>query len=81
VTYFNAFRGRVQSPQGSKSIVNDAECVAPGSRFAFEFRFYPSRIKADDMADIFASAMVIGLGSCKSFERGKFRINELVFRE
>ncbi len=80
-TYFQAFRGRVQSPQGSKSIVNDAECVAPGSRFAFEFRFYPSRIKSGDMADIFASAMIVGLGSAKSFERGKFSVNELIFHE
>lgn len=78
-TYFQAFRGRVQSPQGSKSIVNDAECVAPGSRFSFEFRFYPSRIKSNDIADIFASAMIIGLGSAKSFERGKFSVNELKF--
>lgn len=78
-TYFQSFRGRVQSPQGSKSIVNDCECVAVGSRFAFEFRFFPARIKADDIADIFASAMIIGLGSAKAFERGKFSINNLTF--
>jgi hypothetical protein len=78
-TYFQSFRGRVQSPAGSKSIVNDCECVAAGSRFGFEFRFYPARIKADDIADIFASAMIIGLGSGKAFERGKFSINSLTF--
>lgn len=76
-TYFQEFMGRVGTPQGSKSIVTDAECVATGSRFSFSLRFKPGRITQNDIVDIFACAMVIGLGSAKSFERGKFRIASL----
>lgn len=79
-TYFDTLRGRVQSPQGSKSIVNDVECCPVGSRFSFQFQFMPTKINRDDIADVFASAMIIGLGSAKSFERGKFAINSLTFQ-
>ncbi len=78
VTTFQRFRGRVQSPQGSKSIVNDAETAAIGSRFEFEFRYLPTKLNKDDVVKIFSSAMVVGLGSAKAFERGKFDINKLV---
>lgn len=79
VTQFDTLRGRVQSPQGSKSIVNDVETCPVGSRFSFQFRYMPTKVTKDDIVDIFASAMVIGLGSAKSFERGKFSINSLTF--
>jgi hypothetical protein len=80
-TYFQEFMGRVQSPQGSKSIVTDAQCIAPGSRFEFSLRYPPYRIDDETIADIFASMMIIGLGSAKSFEKGKFRIEKLTITE
>lgn len=79
-TYFQTFRGRVNTPTGSKSIVNDAESVKAGARFEFEFRYYPGKISMDDLADMFAAAMVIGLGSCKAYERGKYQVDKLTYQ-
>ena len=79
-TYFQEFMGRVQTPQGSKSVITDSECVNPGSRFEFGFRYAVGKISEDDVADMFACAMVIGLGSAKSFERGKFRVERLTLQ-
>lgn len=76
-TYFSRFMGSVSGARGRQSIVHDSECVLPGTRFAFEYRFFDQRINAEDAADIFACAMTIGLGSCKAMERGKFKINKL----
>lgn len=78
-TFWQRFMGRVHTPQGSKSIVTWSECAPPGTRFSFELRYYPARLTQDNMADVFAAAMVLGLGSCKSFERGKFRVDKLSF--
>ena len=77
-TELQFFRGRISSPQGSKSIQNVAECCLAGAQFAFEYRFADGKINEDDVADIAACAMVIGLGSCKAFERGKFAIERLM---
>ena len=77
-TYFQKFMGRVSSPQGSVSIVHTSECVAPKSRFGFEFRFLPgigkNQVKEQDIKDVLALAMIVGLGSVKALERGKFKI-------
>jgi hypothetical protein len=76
-TEFRMLRGRVATPQGPMSIVTMSEACLAGARFAFQYRFYNGKISDSDVADIFASAMVIGLGSAKAFECGKFRIDEL----
>jgi hypothetical protein len=76
-TYFQKFMGRVQTPKGSVSIVNEAECAAPGTRFSFEYFWPGNKLEQEDMANLFACAMVIGLGSCKALERGKFRIDDI----
>lgn len=76
-TYYKEFKGSVSTPKGRQSIVNTAECAPPGTRFAFEFRYAEDKVKEEDIADIFACAMNIGLGSCKSFECGKFIIRSL----
>jgi hypothetical protein len=74
-TYFREFMGRVQTPGGLVSIIHQSECVAPGSRFAWEFRFMPVRgLTADAIQDVLGMAMIVGLGSARSLERGKFRI-------
>lgn len=78
-TIYTKFKGRVQTAKGSASIINDCECAPPGTRFSFEFRYFPGKITENDLLDIFSAATVIGLGSCKAFERGKFKINDLVF--
>lgn len=81
-TEFKTFKGRVQGPKGSVSIVSDKECAPPGTRFAFEFRLSAGqksmgKISKDDIAGIFAIAMTIGLGSARAFERGHFRVDKL----
>lgn len=73
-TYHKDFMGRVQSPSGPVSIIHKSECLAPGTRFAFEFRFLQHRLSLDDIQDVLAFMMTIGLGSARSLERGKFRI-------
>ena len=76
-TYLEYFKGRVSSPQGSKSIVTLSEVCPAGTLFQFQFRFFNGKIRDNDIADMFAAAMVIGLGSARAFERGKFSINRL----
>jgi hypothetical protein len=76
-TYFHDFRGRVSTPAGSMSIVSDRECVASGTRFGFEFRWYAGKIGGEDMAKVVSAMEVIGLGSAKAFERGKFKIRHM----
>lgn len=72
------FMGRVQTPRGPVSILHQSEVIEPGSRFAFEFRFLNNNLHknlvADDIKDVLALAMIVGLGSARSLERGKFRI-------
>jgi hypothetical protein len=77
-TSFQEFRGRISTPQGSLNIVNHKEVAPAGTRFAFAFRWYNGKIKENDIANIFAAAMNIGLGSAKSFENGKFSVEDLV---
>jgi len=76
-TYYQTFKGRVQSPQGANSIVSDRECAPAGSRFSFEFRWYNAKLTEEDIMGIFAAAGQIGLGSAKAFERGKFEVARL----
>jgi hypothetical protein len=76
-TYFHDFRGRVSTPAGSMSIISDRECVDSGIRFAFEFRWFAGKINGEDMARIASAMTVIGLGSAKSFERGKFVVRSM----
>jgi len=76
-TWFDVLRGRVSTPQGMKSIMTSVEKIRAGARFAFQLRYVPGRITIDDMASIFAAAGHIGLGSAKSFECGRFRVDDL----
>lgn len=76
-TYFQQFKGRVQAPSGSVSIVGDRECAAAGTCFTFEFAWRKGKLSEDDVVSIFAAAQNIGLGSAKAFERGKFRVDTL----
>lgn len=73
-TFHKEFMGRVQTPQGAVSIIHQSECVEPGSRFAFEFRFPKGKLKQEDVRDVLAMMMIVGIGSARSLERGKFRI-------
>lgn len=75
-TEWEEFKGRVSSPQGNKSIVHHTECVPPGTRFDFEFRFIRGPLKDADIQDFLALAMIVGLGSVKSLGCGKWRILE-----
>jgi hypothetical protein len=73
-SYHREFMGRVQTPAGQASIIHHSECIEAGSRFAFEFRFMPGKVTENDMRDVLAMCMVVGLGSARSLERGKFSI-------
>jgi hypothetical protein len=74
-TYYKEFMGRVQSPQGAVSIIHWSECVPPGTRFAFEFNFIPvAGLREDDLHSLLSLLMIVGLGSARSLESGKFRI-------
>ena len=74
-TTFEEFKGRVNSPKGSVSIVHHSECVPAGTRFEFQFQFLSGKIKEDDLKDMAALSMIVGLGSVKALDLGKFRIN------
>ena len=76
-TTYQRFMGRVNTPSGPKSIVNDAECAPVGSRFEFQFQWYDNKLTENDIVGIFACLPVIGVGSAKALERGKFDIVEL----
>ena len=76
-TEYQKFMGRVNTPSGAKSIVNDAETCPAGSRFSFRFQWYDAKLTEKHMVQIFAAMPVIGLGSAKSLERGKFDIESL----
>jgi hypothetical protein len=76
-TEYQKFMGRVNTPSGAKSIVNDAECAPAGSRFSFRFQWYDAKLTEADIVSVFAALPVIGLGSAKSLERGKFDIESL----
>ena len=80
-TYFRTLHGRVTLPQGQRSIVTQCECVGPGTRFWFKFRYHPKKLTFDDIANIFAMAQTIGLGLAKAFECGKFEITNLDITE
>ena len=79
-TSWNRFAGSVTGPSGRKSIIHDSECLPAGSRFEFEYRFKSTKMTPENIADMYAVAMVIGLGSCKAMERGKFRVETLTYR-
>ena len=67
--------GRVPSPQGPVSIIHRSECAGPGTRFAWEFRYMPVKeLTQSAVEDLLAMMMIVGLGSARSLERGKFRI-------
>lgn len=75
-TYWDEIRGKVSTPQGSKSIIHHSECVPVGTRFSWEMRFLSGRVVEEDIRDVLALMMVVGLGSARSLERGKFRIEQ-----
>lgn len=73
-TYYEEFKGRVQSPRGSTSIIHHSECVPAGTRFEYEFKFIKGKLKESDIKDLLALSMIVGIGSVKSLGHGKFRI-------
>lgn len=78
VTEWERFRGRVKLKDGtSVSIVHDSEIAPVGTYFSFQFRWRAGRVTDTDMLRVFGAATNIGLGSCKSYERGKFEVLEL----
>jgi hypothetical protein len=73
-TYFDEFKGRVQSPKGSVSVIHHSECVPSGTRFSYEFKFIMGKFKESDIKDFLSLSMIVGIGSVKSLGNGKFRI-------
>ncbi len=73
-TYFDEFKGRVQSPRGSVSVMHHSECVPAGTLFSYEFKFLRGKMTDNDIRDFLAISMIVGIGSVKSLGNGKFRI-------
>lgn len=76
-TFYQDFKGRVQTPQGSMSIVSHRECAPAGSKVYFVFRWKKGGLSGDQVLDIFSVAQNLGFGSAKAYERGKFRVDSL----
>lgn len=76
-THYEQFRGRVSTPLGPKSIVSDVEAIDAGARFCFQFRWYNGKLGEKDIATVFAAAQVIGVGSARAYESGKFTVEHL----
>lgn len=76
-TFFEEFKGSVGTPRGRRSIVSHRECFPIGTNFHFRFRWVDRSLKANDLAELIAMARVVGFGSCKPYERGKFEIVSL----
>lgn len=74
--YWKEFRGRVNGPSGAVSILHHSECVPAGAKFSFEFRFVRGKLSQSEMEDVLAMMTNMGIGSARSLERGKFRIDE-----
>jgi len=75
-THFETFMGRVQTPKGAASIVHDSEVAPEGSRIHFVYRFVPGKVNEDDILSILAMSSNCGLGSVRSLECGKFRVDQ-----
>lgn len=75
---YTKLMGRVSTPQGAKSIIYDAEYAPAGCRFSWELRIPNNRFTEEDIVNMFAMLGQIGIGSARSMERGKFRIDKLV---
>ena len=76
-TEYQKFFGSVNTPAGRKSIVNDAEVCPAGSRFSFSFHWFDGKLTEKDIVTIFSALTVVGLGSAKSLERGRYDIETL----
>lgn len=76
-TEYQKFLGRVNTPSGAKSIVNDAQTAPIGTRFSFRFQWFDGKLTEKDIVSIFSALTVVGLGSAKSLERGKYEIESL----
>ena len=77
MTTFRTFKGRISGPSGSASIVAHKECAAKGTMIEFSYRWRDDVIPRAEIAKVFAAANVIGLGSAKSYELGKFQCDRL----
>lgn len=73
---YERFLGSVNTPSGRKSIVHHSEVAPVGCSFSFEWRLPPNKLTEDNIVDILAAMQQVGLGSCRSMERGKLIINE-----
>ena len=78
---YHKFMGSVSGPKGRMSIVHDSETAPIGSIIEFTVQWPTKKIKADDMAAIFALGQNIGLGSVKSLECGRFEVDKLEIQQ
>jgi hypothetical protein len=68
--------GHISGPSGSRSIQYDAEIAPAGCTFYFAVRFGPL-LSEEMIVTIIALAQNNGLGSGRSFEAGKFRVDKM----
>lgn len=74
---YRTFRGVVGGIK-KQSIIHDNETVPAGAQFEFIFKWFQNRksLSLQEVADSLALMQKIGLGSCKTYETGQFKILE-----
>ena len=72
------FQGKVKTMQGPRNILSRKAYIEPGTRFRFEVCFLETdKVTVDDLAVLFKHAgKFVGLGSARSREAGKFKVNK-----
>jgi hypothetical protein len=76
-TGYRKFMGNVASPNGRVNIVHDSECAPEGTTFEFMFQWYRGKLGEEEVVAIFSALPVVGVGSVKAMECGKFDIEHL----
>jgi len=77
---YHKLMGSPSGPKGTRSIVTDCEFAPAGSKLSIELRFSFAKLTESDIAEMFAFAQEIGLGSARSMQYGKFRVLNLDIR-
>jgi hypothetical protein len=71
------FQGKVKTMQGPRNILSRKAYIEPGTKFQFEVCFLETdKVTVDDLEALFRHAgRFVGLGSARSREAGKFKVN------
>lgn len=78
-TAFTRLKGSVSNAGAKMAIMVDSEVIEPGAWFRFVFGWgeRATKLTPDDVTDMLLAMQNIGLGSGRSFDSGRFRIEDL----